>query len=120
MSSVRAVKNTVERGDNMSFFENMLDTLIAVLLALVGGLARLLNSKDERGMKFTAILAELFIAGFAGIMVLLLARVFGLEGDWLGLICGIAGWIGPRILDLIAKPAAQKIGIDLDAKEKKD
>ena len=98
--------------------ENLIETLIAVLLAVAGGLARLLNGKARTRLKWGTILAELFIAGFAGIMVLLLARAFGLEGDWLGLVCGMAGWIGPRILDLVAKPTAKKIGIDLDEDKK--
>jgi len=94
--------------------DKMIDTLIAVLLAAAGGLARLLNTKDKKRIQFGRILSELFISGFAGIMVLLLARTLGLTGDWLGLVCGMAGWIGPRILDLISKPATKPLGIDID------
>jgi len=92
----------------------MIDTLIAVLLAAAGGLDRLLNTKDKKRIQLGRILSELFISGFAGIMVLLLARTLGLTGDWLGLVCGMAGWIGPRILDLISKPATKPLGIDID------
>jgi len=93
--------------------------IIGVIFAMLGGLARLLNKKDQTKLQWSMILSELFISGFAGLMVLFLARSFGLEGDWLGLVCGIAGWVGPRILDMIAKPAGRSIGIDIDeAKEK--
>jgi len=88
------------------------ETVIAILLAGAGGLARLLSGKDESKKGWSAILSELFIAGFAGIMVLLLARTVGLSGDWLGLVCGMAGWMGPRILDSIAQKACKPIGLD--------
>jgi len=39
--------------------------------------------------------------------------VVGAEADYL-FISGMAGWIGPRILELVAKPAGNKIGIDTD------
>jgi len=90
------------------------ETVIAVLLAVAGGLARLLNAKDNTRLKLSLILSELFISAFAGLMVLMLARSFGLAGDWLGLVCGIAGWTSPRIIDLIAQPAFDKIHINAD------
>ena len=96
------------------------EAIIAVILAAAGGLARLLNVKDSAKMQLGRILSELFISGFAGLMVLLLARSFGLVGDWLGLICGMAGWIGPRLLDLVAKPAGKAIGIDTDELKEKN
>jgi drug/metabolite transporter (DMT)-like permease len=93
------------------------ETVIAIVLAIAGGLARMLNKKMR--LSWGRILSELFVAGFAGMMVLLFARNFGLSGDWLGLICGIAGWVGPKILDVLLKPAMGQIGIHVD-KELKD
>jgi flagellar biosynthesis protein FliR len=105
-------------------FKTVIDMLIAVLLAVAGGLARLLNTKSKSRLKWSLILSELFVSGFAGIMVLMLARAFGLSGDWIGLACGMAGWVGPKILNYVAKPVLEKIGIDekqieADSKEKK-
>ena len=94
---------------------NIWDSIIAVLLAIAGGLARILNIKDKRRLKLSRILSELFLSAFSGLMVLLLARTLGLSGDWLGLVCGMAGWVGPRMLDLIAKIAGGKLGVDSDA-----
>ena len=94
--------------------ERAWQTIVAVALAALGGLARLLNTKDKTKLKWSRILSELFISGFAGLMVLLLGRSFGLSGDWLGLVCGMAGWIGPRILDLVGKQAGNAIGIDVE------
>jgi len=89
------------------------EVIIAVTLAVAGGLARVLNLKDKVRLKLSFILSELFISGFAGLMVLLLARSFGLADDWLGLICGMSGWVGPKILDLVSRKAGQAVGLDL-------
>lgn len=94
--------------------EKAWEAVIAVILAAAGGFARLLNIKDSTKLRWSRIFSELFISGFAGLMVLLLARSFGVSGDWLGLVCGMAGWIGPRLLDLVAKPAVKSIGVDID------
>lgn len=104
--------------------ERAWQTIVAVILAALGGLARLLNAKDKSKLKWSRILSEIFISAFAGLMVLLLGRSFGLTGDWLGLVCGMAGWIGPRILDLVSEQAGKSIGIDVgslkDTKDKKE
>jgi hypothetical protein len=42
-------------------------------------------------------------------MMILLARASGLKGDWIGLICGVSGWTGPKIMELIVKPAEKAI-----------
>ena len=89
--------------------ERIWELVIAIILAAAGGFARMLHKKDQVQLKWTKILSEMFISAFSGIMVLLLARSFGLAGDWLGLVCGMAGWIGPRILDLVSKPALEKL-----------
>ena len=94
--------------------------IIDMLLAAAGGFARLLTSKDQMALRTSRILSELFVSGFAGVMVLLLAKALGVTGDWLGLVCGMAGWVGPRILDLVAKPAGKVIGIDIDSAKNAD
>ena len=96
------------------------EAVISVLLAAAGGFARLLGKKENTRLNWGNILSELFISGFAGLMVLLLARTVGLSGDWLGLVSGMAGWIGPRILTLVAKPAGKAIGLDVDTEKKED
>jgi hypothetical protein len=93
---------------------NMWETVIAIILASTGGLARLLNTKDKTRLQWSRIFSELFISGFSGIMILMLGRSFNLSGDWMGLVCGMAGWVGPRILDLLTKPAGKVIGIDIN------
>ncbi|MDR2938923.1 MAG: phage holin family protein [Clostridiales bacterium] len=95
-------------------------TGIAVMLAVAGGLARLLNAKDTQQLQWGRILSELFISGFSGIMVLLLSRNFELSGDWIGVICGMAGWTGPRILDIIAKIVGKSIGMNVPIEQEEE
>ncbi len=88
------------------------EILISLLLAVMGGAARVLNIKDSKRLRRSQILAELFISGFAGIMILMLAKALGLEGDWLGVISGMAGWIGPRLLDLVATTVMKRLSLN--------
>jgi len=89
------------------------EIVIAVILAVAGGLTRLLSLKDVK-LKRWQIFSELFASAFCGFMILLLARAFfGLSGDWLGLVSGMAGWMGPRILDAVADLVIhKKLGIE--------
>ena len=96
------------------------EAMIAVLLAMLGGLARILNLKDSQKLKWSRILSELFISGFAGIMVLMLARIYNLSGDWVGIICGMSGWIGPKILDMLVKLVNKALGFDVEGKNDKN
>jgi len=89
-------------------------TVIAVILAVAGGLARLLNLKDNTKLKWSKIVSELFISGFAGLMVLMLARASGLSGDLVGVFAGVSGWIGPRVLDLITNIVAKTAGVNFN------
>ena len=98
--------------------DNIWDTIIAVLLAIAGGLARLLNRKDRIRMKWSRILSELFISGFCGLMVLMLARAMNISGGWVGVVSGLAGWTGPRVLDVVSNITGKSTVIDLDKKDK--
>lgn len=96
------------------------ESAVAVLLASLGGLARLLNLKDENKLGWSRILSEIFIAGFSGLMALKAALALELSGDWLGLISGLAGWIGPLVLDALIKPVGKILGIDTEKIQRKE
>ena len=87
----------------MNDLDNILEAAIAILLAIAGGMARLLNLKDKQMLKFSRVLSELFVSGFTGLMILLLARSYNIYGDLVGVICGMSGWVGPKILDTVLK-----------------
>jgi len=88
--------------------ERIWELIIAVLLAIVGCLSRILHKNIK--MKMNRLFAELFVSGFAGCMMLFFVRLMGLSSDWLGLICGIAaGWIGPRSIDQYGEVVLRQI-----------
>jgi len=97
--------------------DNIWETVFAVLLAIAGGFARILNLEDSKKLKLSLVFSELFISGFGGLIVLMIARHYGLSGDLIGAACGISGWSGPRLLDLIAKATEKRAGIEIDKKD---
>ena len=100
--------------------EKLWEIAIAILLATMGGLARLLYRSDNTRFSWPRLFSELFIAGFAGIMVLYALRAMDVTGDWISVICGMAGWIGPKVLDSIAEQAEKATGMKTTAKSKDD
>jgi hypothetical protein len=99
--------------------ENIWDAVLAVVLAVAGGLARLLSSKSKARMKLSRILSELFISGFIGVMVLLLATTIGLTGSWLGLVCGMGGYSGIKVLTALEEVSNKKTGLGKDKEDEK-
>jgi hypothetical protein len=97
---------------------NVWDIIINVLLASLGGIARILYLKDREKLRLWFIASELFVSGFVGYMVLLLAHASGLGGDWVGLVCGMAGWIGPKVLERWISPALKTVGLDVGEDKK--
>ena len=97
--------------------EKIWQAVIAVMLAIAGGAARLLTLEDKSRIKWSLIISELFISGFAGLMIFMLARASGISGDMVGVLAGISGWIGPRVLDVVVKIAAKAAGVDVNSKK---
>ena len=99
--------------------ESIWEYLTAIAMAAAGGLARLLGKKHKRAMRWTAIVGELFISAFAGMLMLLLLKVMNVQGAAVGLLCGIAGW-SPNAIQQIARIAKSATGVDMsDKKEEK-
>jgi hypothetical protein len=105
----------------MNNIDRTWEAAIAVSLAAAGGIARLLSVKGTKKLRWSCVLAELFISGFTGLMVLMVARASGVSGDWIGVLAGMSGWVGPRILDAVTKAAHRATGIDVssEGEEKK-
>ena len=78
--------------------ESVWETVKLVLIASAGGLARLLNAKDKRKLRVFILFCELFVSAFSGMMVIWLATAMGISGEWLYVVCGIAGWTSPQII----------------------
>ena len=92
--------------------EKILESSIAVLLALFGGVARMLHQKAGNAITSKLIISELMVSGFTGYMALLFARASGLNGDWLGVVCGMAGWSAPRLVDFMMKKIEKLLNLE--------
>ena len=89
------------------------EMIISILLAIFGGMARLLEMKGKATLKLSRMLSELFIAAFIGSMTFLLAKEFHTESQHLmWLLAGTGGWVGPKILNLIF-PVLEGLNIDI-------
>jgi len=87
--------------------------IYGVVFAVIGGMARLLNKKDQSQMTTFIISSELFVSGFIGLMVMLFASaVLKISGDWVGFLSGMSGWIGVEVLHKLEEKAKESIGID--------
>jgi len=49
-----------------------------------------------------------------------IGRATGLSGDWIGIVCGIAGWTSPKILFALTKIAGKLLGVGEKELEKED
>ena len=95
------------------------EAFTAVLLSTVGGLAKLLHQKDKKAFRVFNVISHIFVSGFTGLMMVFALRAFKVEGDYIGLFCGLAGWAGPAVLDALTN-LTKKIGIDLSAPAMRD
>jgi len=95
------------------------EVLTAIIVSCAGGLASMLNQKDKRVLKLFRIFAQLFVAGFTGVMVLFALRALSIGGDYIGLLCGLAGWSGPAMLDGLSK-FGTKVGLDMPKTNKEE
>ena len=85
---------------------------IAVVISMTGRLASIYNMKDHSKITRKWILGQLFVAGFAGMLTLLLAGIAGWNGTVVKLVCGIAGWTSPAIVYAITKIAERILGLE--------
>ena len=96
--------------------QNIWEYLLAITLASMGGLAKLLSKKDKRALRWMNILSEIFVAAFTGLMTLFALHIANVSGAYVGLLCGLAGWFGPKVLDVLSK-FGKTAGIDMEDKE---
>lgn len=91
--------------------EKLWETTTAIVLAIAGGLADMLNVSENQKLKWSQIITKVLISGFIGIMALKSARIAGLSGDWIGLVCGAAGWMGIEFMKFIVTAAKNVLSV---------
>jgi len=91
---------------------DILTAVLTILMAMCGTIARLLNTHEAQNSKPSAILADLFVSGFTGLLLYWAVLSMPIEQGWAFAGSGVSGWVGPRMLDTIAAHLAKKAGID--------
>jgi hypothetical protein len=97
--------------------DRLWDYVIAAIFAAFGGLAKLLSTKDKKRASWAAILSELFVAAFVGLMTLQIGIAMQLDGAWLGAACGAAGFMGARVMTGLIDIIGKQTGVDLSGKK---
>ncbi|GHU74658.1 hypothetical protein AGMMS49992_16770 [Clostridia bacterium] len=91
--------------------------LIHVLMAVAGAMARMLN-KGDKPLQIGRVLGELFVAGFMGLIFYWITRETDIKPGWAFAAAGIAGWVGPTVLDWLATIVEKKTGTKLTPDKK--
>ena len=86
----------------------------SALIASVGGLAQIAMKKDKRLFRPFLLFCELFSSAVCGCLVLPLANIIGLSGDWVVLFGFAAGlsspWVAKKVTGLFKKQVNASMG----------
>lgn len=93
------------------WFESNLPPLI---LAMMGGIADFLMSDEH---SWTSIFISIFLAGFAGYLVLLVCIEYNLSDSMTGVTCGIAGMSSKAVLALFKHSVISKLSVYFKVKK---
>lgn len=105
------------------------NALLAFVMCVSGGVVRLLLLHDKYKLNWKRCAADLFISGFAGMLMFLIATHMGISGTMIGALCGVMGlmgytavqWLGPLVKNVITAMLAKSIGVDVgDIRVQKD
>ncbi|GHU69514.1 hypothetical protein FACS1894184_13670 [Clostridia bacterium] len=95
-------------------YENeMFTAIIAIGLAVMGAMTRMLNTEKNTKWTVWLVLAEFVTSVFMGILILFLTSELGTSKNMTCVLSGIAGWLGPKALDGIIASVGSKTGIKL-------
>ncbi|MCL2751668.1 MAG: phage holin family protein [Firmicutes bacterium] len=94
--------------------EYIWDYIAAVLLAVAGGIARLISvtSRSRKKIKASMIAGELFVSGLIGLLFMMWAVSQEWSGGALGALCGMAGYLGTLAFKWLGGMALKKFGVD--------
>ncbi|WRQ11930.1 holin family protein [Serratia phage vB_SlqS_ZDD2] len=82
------------------------------ILMTVLGYAASYSYKLMSGEEFSikSFIARLIVAMFAGLLTLLYGNYKGWDPEFIGITCGMAGWMGAGLIKLIESVIKQRLG----------
>lgn len=93
--------------------DDLYTLFIQILMAAAGAIARILSQKEKQAIKLLTVLSEIFIAGFTSLIIYWIAESAEINRGYMYALAGIAGWVGPKLLNTLASVIAGKSGINL-------
>ena len=82
-------------------------------MAAAGALARVLNMREQTETK--NLLSQMFVSAFMGVCLYWFTDVLNVDQGLMFALAGVAGWMGPRVMDLITEMVTKKTGLQLDS-----
>jgi hypothetical protein len=68
--------------------------------AVFGGVVRLLQrASNGEDVSRIIVVTEVAVAGFAGLLTVLLGNAVGIAAEWLGVMAGMSGYLGTKAID---------------------
>ena len=95
----------------------IIQIFITALLAAFGALARLLSQKEKMSERVAGMVSGCLVAAFTGVMAYFVSTYFDLVTSLTYILAGISGWIGPKILDVVADFILNKTGLTVRAND---
>lgn len=99
-------------GDDFCSMRELKLLIIAALLAIFGGLAKLFMSQKE--FTFSRLLSCSIVSGFSGIMASYLMQCTDLSPAFQSFVIGMSGFAAPTALSAFTAIYERKLGIKLD------
>ncbi|MCL2060874.1 MAG: hypothetical protein FWH01_17755 [Oscillospiraceae bacterium] len=101
--------------------EKLWETLLAVLVSVVLGVAKVFTVKGGKRLAAGWVIGQLVISGAAGLLMTLFARgALKLGGDLLGFTAGVAGWGGSLVIDALYKKSMKDNGLNEEKKKEEN
>ena len=92
--------------------DKLWDSVIAITLAIAGGMARQLDVSNISKVKWPIVMFRAFIAGLIGFVALLLGNEFNLSSNMTGVVCIIGGWTSPNFLYAVTRIVEKVFGME--------
>ena len=105
---------------------NCVDALIAIILAGIGGLIRVLanHKHGEKSPSFGRVFIEILIAGFSGLLVETLLHKWNVDSDTKIVVVAISGYAAREVIEVMCFFSASILGTFVkkveDANKKND
>ena len=99
--------------------DSIFQIIAHALLAAFGAMARQLNAMNKDPLNVASFIGGCIIASFMGVIIYFITQG-KIDNNITYAVAGISGWVGPRLMDTLAKLVMKAAGINIDDKDDKE